>query len=85
MRDALAATLGTDSIKYLSSAVFVVMLGIVQLFGWLFTRLPRPRLVRVLYGFFIINISLFALAFQRLAGYSRPPGGRGHFMSGSRS
>ena len=68
VRDALAATLGADSIKYLSSAVFVVMLGIVPIFGLLFTRLPRPRLVPVLYGFFIINLALFALAFQRYGG-----------------
>jgi ATP:ADP antiporter, AAA family len=65
LRDALAATLGADSIKYLSSAVFVVMLLIVPLFGWLVARVPRPRLVPGLYAFFVLNLALFALAFGR--------------------
>jgi AAA family ATP:ADP antiporter len=63
VRDALAATLGAESIKYLSSAVFLVMLLIVPVFGWLVARVPRPRLVPALYGFFVLNLGLFALAF----------------------
>jgi len=65
VRDALAATLGADSIKYLSSAVFVVMLLIVPVFGWLFVRVPRPRLVPGLFAFFIVNLGVFAFAFGR--------------------
>ncbi len=65
VRDALAATLGADLIKYLSSAVFLTMLLIVPLFGWLVTHVPRPRLVPVLYGFFIVNLAAFALVFGR--------------------
>src|ERR1035438_8553691 len=63
VRDALAATLGADSIKYLSSAVFVVMLLIVPVFGWLVARVPRRWLVPGLYAFFIVNLGVFALAF----------------------
>ena len=65
LRDALAATLGADSIKYLSSAVFLVMLIIVPLFGWLVARVPRPRLVPGLYAFFVLNLVVFAVAFGR--------------------
>jgi len=65
VRDALAATLGADSIKYLSSAVFFVMLLIVPVFGWLFVRVPRPRLVPGLFAFFIANLGIFAFAFGR--------------------
>ena len=68
VRDALAATLGADSIKYLSSAVFVVMLLIVPVFGWLFVRVPRPRLVPGLFAFFIVNLCVFAFAFGRYGG-----------------
>jgi ATP:ADP antiporter, AAA family len=68
VRDALAATLGADSIKYLSSAVFVVMLLIVPVFGWLFVRVPRPRLVPGLFAFFIVNLCVFAFAFDRYGG-----------------
>jgi hypothetical protein len=45
LRDGLAATLGADSIMYLSSAVFFAMLLIVAVFGWLVARVPRPRQV----------------------------------------
>jgi AAA family ATP:ADP antiporter len=65
VRDALVATLGADSIKYLSTMVFVVMLLIVPVFGWLFARVPRSRLVPGLYTFFILNLGIFALAFGR--------------------
>jgi AAA family ATP:ADP antiporter len=65
VRDALAATLGADSIKYLSSAVFFVMLLIVPIFGWLVARVPRARLVPGLYAFFILNLGVFAFAFAR--------------------
>jgi ATP:ADP antiporter, AAA family len=65
LRDALAATLGADSIKYLSSAVFFVMLLIVPIFGWLVARVPRPRLVPGLYVFFVLNLGVFAFAFGR--------------------
>jgi AAA family ATP:ADP antiporter len=65
LRDALAATLGADSIKYLSSAVFFVMLLIVPIFGWLVARVPRPRLVPGLYAFFVLNLGVFAFAFGR--------------------
>jgi AAA family ATP:ADP antiporter len=68
VRDALAATLGADSIKYLSSAVFVTMLLIVPVFGWLVAHVSRPRLVPALFGFFIVNLALFALAFDHYAG-----------------
>jgi AAA family ATP:ADP antiporter len=65
VRDGLAATLGADSIKYLSSAVFIVMLLIVPIFGWLVARVRRPLLVPGLYAFFILNLGIFALAFGR--------------------
>ena len=65
VRDALAATLGADSIKYLSSAVFFVMLLIVPVFGWLVVRVPRARLVPGLYAFFILDLGVFAVAFSR--------------------
>jgi AAA family ATP:ADP antiporter len=63
VRDALAATLGAGSIKYLSSAVFVVMLLIVPVFGGLIARLPRNRLVPGIYLFFILNLGVFAWGF----------------------
>lgn len=68
VRDALAASLGADSIKFLSSAVFVTMLGIVPLFGWLVKVIPRPYLVPGLFGFFAANLGVFAVALSRFGG-----------------
>ena len=68
VRDALAAGLGADSIKYLSSAVFFVMLAVAPAFGWLVVRVPRARLVPVLFGFFILNLVVFAVAFGAAPG-----------------
>jgi AAA family ATP:ADP antiporter len=68
VRDALAAGLGADAIKYLSSAVFLVMLGLVPAFGWLVAHVPRARLVPALFGFFIANLCVFAVAFGDGAG-----------------
>ena len=72
VRDGITATLGADSIKYLSSAVFAVMLLIVPIFGWLFVRVPRARLVPALYGFFIVNLGVFAFAFAGDVGRDAP-------------
>lgn len=63
VRDALIAGQGAETIKYLSSAVFVTMLVIVPVFGWLVPRVPRRLLVPLLYGFFVVNLGAFALAF----------------------
>lgn len=73
VRDALAASLGSGAVKYLSTVVFFVMLAIVPVFGWLVARVPRPRLVPGLYAFFIVNLAAFAWAFGQ-AGGAGPPG-----------
>ena len=67
VRDGLAASLGAGTIKYLSTAVFFVMLGIVPIFGWLVAHVPRPRLVPGVYVFFALNLAVFAMAFGRYA------------------
>ena len=64
VRDALAAGLGPDQIKYLASAVFFVMLAIVPVFGWLVARVPRSRLLPGTYAFFVINLLVFAALFH---------------------
>ena len=64
VRDALAAGLGAGQIKYLASAVFVVMLAIVPVFGWLIARVPRSRLLPGTYLFFVTNLVAFAAAFH---------------------
>lgn len=62
VRDALAVEVGTQALQWLFTATFVTMLALVPLFGWLCARLPRARLLPLVYGFFVVNLLLFALS-----------------------
>jgi AAA family ATP:ADP antiporter len=64
VRDALAAGSGAASIKYLATAVFVVMLAIVPVFGWLVAHVRRSLLVPLTYAFFAANLVVFAVLFR---------------------
>jgi AAA family ATP:ADP antiporter len=64
VRDALAAGSGAASIKYQASVVFVVMLAIVPVFGWLVARVRRSLLLPLTYGFFALHLVLFAALFR---------------------
>jgi ATP:ADP antiporter, AAA family len=63
VRDALAAGSGAGSIKYLATAVFVVMLAIVPLFGWLVAHVRRAVLLPATYAFFAAHLVVFAALF----------------------
>ena len=60
VRDALAVDAGAQALKWLFTATFATMLALVPLFGWLCARLPRARLLPLVYGFFVINLLLFS-------------------------
>jgi ATP:ADP antiporter, AAA family len=64
VRDALAAGGGAATIKYLSAAVFVVMLAIVPVYGFLLARVRRSLLLPLTYGFFTANLLCFAELFH---------------------
>ncbi|HEX5767308.1 MAG TPA: MFS transporter, partial [Burkholderiales bacterium] len=61
VRDALAVEVGPQALKWLFTATFVAMLALVPLFGWLCARLPRGRLLPLVYGFFALNLIIFSL------------------------
>jgi len=62
VRDALAVDAGTLTLQRLFSVTFVVMLALLPLFGWLCARLPRARLLPVVYGFFALNLVAFSFS-----------------------
>ena len=64
VRDALAAGSGAANIKYLATAVFVVMLALVPLFGALVARVRRSRLLPLTYAFFAAQLIVFAVLFR---------------------
>lgn len=56
LRDEMGIQLGADSLHHLFTAVFLSMVALVPLFGWLTRRFERKRLLPWLYGFFISNL-----------------------------
>ena len=62
VRDSLAVELGPRTLRLAFTATFIAMLALVPLFGWLCTRLSRARLLPVVYGFFALNLVVFAAA-----------------------
>ena len=61
VRDALGITAGLEKIPYLFWAVFVVMLLLQPVYGWLTSRFPRSVFLPWVYGFFAANLLLFWL------------------------
>jgi ATP:ADP antiporter, AAA family len=64
VRDALGVTSGLDKIPYLFWGVFVVMLLLQPLYGWLTARYPRTVFLPWVYGFFIANLVAFYVWFR---------------------
>src|SRR5687767_3918865 len=60
VRDTVGVALGRDELQRLFTVTFVVMLALVPVFGWLSARLPRAKLLPVVYGFFALNLLAFA-------------------------
>src|SRR5918999_146907 len=56
VRDALAVEAGSQALQWLFTATFVAMLALVPLFGWLCARLPRTKLLPLIYVFFTVNL-----------------------------
>jgi AAA family ATP:ADP antiporter len=62
VRDEMGVQTGAQNLPWLFSAVFVSMLVLVPLFGWIAGRLPVRRLIPTVYIFFASNLFLFFLA-----------------------
>jgi len=61
LRDNAGITGGTRALPWLTTATFFVMLAAAPLYGWLVARLPRPRLIPLVYHFFAANLVIFWL------------------------
>ena len=64
VRDALGITSGLENIPYLFWGVFVVMLLLQPLYGWLTSRFPRSVFLPWVYGFFAANLLIFWVWFR---------------------
>jgi ATP:ADP antiporter, AAA family len=56
LRDEMGVSLGPQRLQWLFSAVLMVMLAAVPLFGWVVSSFPRRRIVPIVYGFLIANL-----------------------------
>lgn len=63
IREAMGVQGGVDNLQWLFTATFVVMLIAVPLFAWLNSSVPRAHFIDWVFGFFCINLLLFAIAF----------------------
>jgi ATP:ADP antiporter, AAA family len=64
VRDALGITSGLDKIPYLFWGVFVVMLALQPVYGWLTSRFPRSVFLPWVYAFFAANLIAFYVWFR---------------------
>src|SRR6516162_341468 len=64
VRDALGITSGLEKIPYLFWGVFVVMLVLQPVYGWLISRFPRTVFLPWVYGFFTANLLAFYVWFR---------------------
>jgi AAA family ATP:ADP antiporter len=54
---------GVERLQWLFSGTFVFTLLAVPVFGWVVKRVPRSYLVPVVYGFVVLSLLLFCVAF----------------------
>ncbi|MFT3732105.1 MAG: MFS transporter [Hyphomicrobium sp.] len=59
VRDEIGVTLGKDSLHELFTVVFVVMVLLVPLFGYVAARFPRRYVLPAIYTFFALNLVAF--------------------------
>lgn len=64
IRESMGIMAGIENLQWLFTATFVVMLVAVPLFAWLSSRVPRIHFVDWVYGFFCLNLLVFAGLFQ---------------------
>lgn len=73
VRDEMAVQAGPERLAQLFTLTFAAMLALVPAYGWLCARLPRARLLPVIYGFFALNLVAFWFAYQGNPAGGVPP------------
>jgi AAA family ATP:ADP antiporter len=68
VRDEMAVQAGVRELPWLFTAVFVAMLALVPLFGWLSSRFARRRFLPIVYLIFVTSLGLFWLLFTEKSG-----------------
>jgi ATP:ADP antiporter, AAA family len=64
VRDEMGIQAGIDNLQWLFTGTFLAMLAVVPVFGWISSRIPRRKLLPIIYLFFAINLLAFFAAFE---------------------
>jgi AAA family ATP:ADP antiporter len=62
VRDEMGVWLGAHRLPWLFATVFLTVLAVIPLFGWVAGHFPIRRLLPMVYGFFIMNLLVFFVA-----------------------
>jgi len=63
IRESMGISAGVENLQWLFTATFFVMLAAVPLFAWLSSHVPRLHFIDWVYGFFCVNLLVFAVLF----------------------
>ncbi len=69
VRDEMAIEGGVQHLPWMMTATFVTLLLVTPLFGWLSARVPRYRLLLIIYAFFGLHLVVF---FAAMMGHLSP-------------
>ncbi|HNP30496.1 MAG TPA: Npt1/Npt2 family nucleotide transporter [Nitrospirales bacterium] len=64
VRDEMGVLSGAHKLPWLFSVVFVTMLAVIPIFGWVAGHFTIRRLLPTVYAFFILNLLIFFVALQ---------------------
>jgi len=64
VRETMGVAAGVDKLQWLFTGTFLATLAAMPLFGWIASKVPRRRILPWTFGFFAVNLALFAIAFQ---------------------
>lgn len=67
VRETMGVAGGVDNLQWLFTGTFVVTLIAMPLFGWIASVVARRRILSWVYGFFVVNLLVFALAWSSQA------------------
>src|SRR5262245_52584234 len=64
VRETMGVAGGVDNLQWLFTGTFLATLAAMPLFGWIAARVKRRHILPWTFGFFSVNLALFAFAFQ---------------------
>lgn len=63
VREEIGTAIGQDGLQWLFIAVFVTMLALVPVFGWIVQKVARRLILPLIYAIFIVNLIAFWAVF----------------------